>query len=173
MFKKHTVVLEILTKGEDKTWFSWREGKDRSSSFLDKRSQDPSTGENLLFWFFNKRYQLVLGCAALQGSRVKLHKKAATRVPTRPALNRKGLRHIANSLKEITTHHVGNVPSDSDSQKRSLHFQIDTEVNMSRHQATQCYPVWLWPWWWNPRRRQQVEAAGVPWECQKQKSLQL
>lgn len=42
--------------------------------------------------------------------------------------NRKGLGHIAISLKEILAHHVGDVPHGRESQKRNL--QIYTEVNI-------------------------------------------
>lgn len=79
------------------------------------------------------------------GEQSKVAHKGGYMCANKASPHRKGLRHIANSLKDSTAHHVGNVPSDSESQKRSLHFQIDTEVNISRHQATQCYPAWLWP----------------------------
>lgn len=66
-----------------------------------KRSQDPSTGKNLLFKFFIKRYQLVLGCAELQGSRVT--QKGGYMCTNKSIPSRKGLGHIANSLKEINS----------------------------------------------------------------------
>lgn len=47
--------------------------------------------------------------------------------PNKASPNRKGLGHIANSLKEIIAQHVGNVPRGRESQKRNL--QIDTEVS--------------------------------------------
>lgn len=81
-------------------------------------------------------------CSA-PGEQSKVTQKGGYTCANEASPNRKGL--IDNSLKEITARHVGNVPSDSESQKRSLHFQIDMEVNISHHQATQCYPAWLWP----------------------------
>lgn len=83
-------------------------------------------------------------CSA-PGEQSKVIQKGGYTCAKKASPNRKGFRHITNSLKEITAHHVRNVPSDSESQKRSLHFQTDTEVNISCHQATQCYPAWLWP----------------------------
>lgn len=48
--------------------------------------------------------------------------------PSKASPNRKGLGHIASSLKEILAHHVGDVPHGRESQKRNL--QIDMEVNI-------------------------------------------
>lgn len=104
--------------------------------FYTKRVSILQLGKICFFFFLIKKITTSPAMCRAPGERSKVTQKGGYMCTNKASPNRKGLRHIASSLKEIAARHVRNVPHDSESQKRSLHFQMDTEVNISHHQAT-------------------------------------